>query len=57
MSEQASFELRGRNPDVLTCIAHRGKHEIFMPATTCQPITACDLAAAPTGEASKEVPS
>jgi hypothetical protein len=29
MSEQASFTLRGRNPDVLTCIANLSNDEVF----------------------------
>lgn len=31
MSEQASFMLRGRNPDVLTCIANLSNDEVFTP--------------------------
>lgn len=31
MSAQASFELRGRNPDVLTCIANLSNDEVFTP--------------------------
>ncbi|HEY5932903.1 MAG TPA: Eco57I restriction-modification methylase domain-containing protein [Nitrospira sp.] len=31
MSIQASFELRGRNPDVLTCIANLSNDEVFTP--------------------------
>ena len=31
MSEQASFTLRGRNPDVLTCIANHAPDEVFTP--------------------------
>lgn len=31
MSEQASFTLRGRNPDVLTCIANLSNDEVFTP--------------------------
>lgn len=31
MSEQASFSLRGRNPDVLTCIANLSNDEVFTP--------------------------
>ena len=31
MIEQASFSLRGRNPDVLTCIANLSNDEIFTP--------------------------
>jgi len=31
MSGQASFALRGRNPDVLTCIANLSKDEVFTP--------------------------
>src|ERR1041385_5323183 len=31
MSVQASFELRGRNPDVLTCIANLSNDEVFTP--------------------------
>src|SRR5438876_11950791 len=31
MSGQASFALRGRNPDVLTCIANLSNDEVFTP--------------------------
>ena len=31
MSEQASFKLRNRNPDVLTCIANLSNDEVFTP--------------------------
>ena len=31
MSQQASFTLRGRNPDVLTCIANLSNDEVFTP--------------------------
>jgi len=31
MSAQASFALRGRNPDVLTCIANLSSDEVFTP--------------------------
>jgi site-specific DNA-methyltransferase (adenine-specific) len=31
MSKQASFALRGRNPDVLTCIANLSNDEVFTP--------------------------
>lgn len=31
MTEQASFVLRGRNPDVLTCIANLSNDEVFTP--------------------------
>lgn len=31
MSQQASFSLRGRNPDVLTCIANLSNDEVFTP--------------------------
>jgi site-specific DNA-methyltransferase (adenine-specific) len=31
MSALASFELRGRNPDVLTCIANLSNDEVFTP--------------------------
>jgi site-specific DNA-methyltransferase (adenine-specific) len=31
MSIQASFSLRGRNPDVLTCIANLSNDEVFTP--------------------------
>ena len=31
MIEQASFALRGRNPDVLTCIANLSNDEVFTP--------------------------
>ena len=29
--DQASFTLRGRNPDVLTCIANLSNDEVFTP--------------------------
>lgn len=32
MSDQASFTLRSRNPDVLTCIANLSNDEVFTPA-------------------------
>jgi site-specific DNA-methyltransferase (adenine-specific) len=31
MNERVSFELRGRNPDVLTCIANLSNDEVFTP--------------------------
>jgi site-specific DNA-methyltransferase (adenine-specific) len=31
MNEQAGFKLRGRNPDVLTCIANLSNDEVFTP--------------------------
>src|SRR6185312_2389463 len=31
MSAQAAFALRGRNPDVLTCIANLSNDEVFTP--------------------------
>ena len=31
MSVQAGFALRGRNPDVLTCIANLSNDEVFTP--------------------------
>ncbi len=31
LTEQASFSLRGRNPDVLTCIANLSNDEVFTP--------------------------
>lgn len=31
MTEQAGFSLRGRNPDVLTCIANLSNDEVFTP--------------------------
>jgi hypothetical protein len=31
MKDQASFSLRGRNPDVLTCIANLSNDEVFTP--------------------------
>src|SRR5690348_6234226 len=31
MTAQASFSLRGRNPDVLTCIANLSNDEVFTP--------------------------
>ncbi len=37
VSTQASFELRGRNPDVLTCIANLSNDEVFHSARVRQP--------------------
>ena len=31
MNDQASFSLRGRNPDILTCIANLSNDEVFTP--------------------------
>jgi len=31
MSSQVSFTIRGRNPDVLTCIANLSNDEVFTP--------------------------
>ena len=31
MSSQVSFSIRGRNPDVLTCIANLSNDEVFTP--------------------------
>jgi len=31
MSARAAFSLRGRNPDVLTCIANLSNDEVFTP--------------------------
>lgn len=31
MTDQASFSLRGRNPDILTCIANLSSDEVFTP--------------------------
>ena len=31
MTTQAAFSLRGRNPDVLTCIANLSNDEVFTP--------------------------
>ena len=31
MNKQAPFTLRGRNPDVLTCIANLSNDEVFTP--------------------------
>jgi site-specific DNA-methyltransferase (adenine-specific) len=31
MKNQAGFALRGRNPDVLTCIANLSNDEVFTP--------------------------
>lgn len=32
MMKQAPFQLRGRNPDVLTCIANLSNDEVFTPS-------------------------
>jgi hypothetical protein len=37
MTSQAGFTLRGRNPDVLTCIANLSNDEVFTTAGVCQP--------------------
>src|SRR5690242_19979824 len=31
MNDQATFTIRGRNPDVLTCIANLSNDEVFTP--------------------------
>ena len=31
MTDQASFAVRSRNPDVLTCIANLSNDEVFTP--------------------------
>ncbi len=31
LTEQVGFSLRGRNPDVLTCIANHSNGEVFTP--------------------------
>ena len=31
MNDQVSFSLRGRNPDILTCIANLSNDEVFTP--------------------------
>jgi site-specific DNA-methyltransferase (adenine-specific) len=36
MTTQASFSLRGRNPDVLTCIANLSNDEVFTPPELAQ---------------------
>ena len=36
MSSQVSFSIRGRNPDVLTCIANLSNDEVFTPPRVCQ---------------------
>lgn len=41
MSEQASFRLRGRNPDVLTCIANLSNDEVFTPPEFANRILDC----------------
>ena len=33
MNGQAGFTLRGRNPDVLTCIANLSNDEVFTPSS------------------------
>jgi site-specific DNA-methyltransferase (adenine-specific) len=37
MIEQAQFSLRGRNPDVLTCIANLSNDEVFTPPKLANP--------------------
>jgi site-specific DNA-methyltransferase (adenine-specific) len=34
MSGKATFALRGRNPDVLTCIANLSNDEVFTPPSS-----------------------
>ena len=36
MSVRAGFTLRGRNPDVLTCIANLSNDEVFTPPELAQ---------------------
>ena len=38
MNEQVSFTLRGRNPDVLTCIANLSNDEVFTPPELAGPM-------------------
>src|ERR1700730_18267947 len=40
MHDQASFSLRGRNPDVLTCIANLSNDEVFTPPELANPMLA-----------------
>ena len=40
MNGQASFTLRGRNPDVLTCIANLSNDEVFTPPEFANPVRA-----------------
>lgn len=41
MNEQVSFTLRGRNPDVLTCIANLSNDEVFTPPELADRMWAC----------------
>jgi site-specific DNA-methyltransferase (adenine-specific) len=41
MIDQASFILRGRNPDVLTCIANLSNDEVFTPPEFANPMLVC----------------
>ena len=36
--EQSPFTLRGRNPDVLTCIANLSNDEVFTPPVFAKPL-------------------
>ena len=40
MSTQSRFSLRGRNPDVLTCIANLSNDEVFTPPELAKDRTA-----------------
>jgi len=41
MNGQASLSLRGRNPDVLTCIANLSNDEVFHTTGVRQPDAGC----------------
>lgn len=41
MNEQASFSLRGRNPDVLTCIANLSNDEVYLSGTPFKALDWC----------------
>ena len=47
MNDKASFSLRGRNPDVLTCIANLSNDEVFTPIRAYPPINEHELACTP----------
>ncbi len=43
MNAQASFTLRGRNPDVLTCIANLSNDEVFTPPELANRMLVCSM--------------
>ncbi len=43
MNKQVSFTLRGRNPDVLTCIANLSNDEVFTPLEFANRMLVCSM--------------